>query len=67
MDEKKQSHRYTDEEILEAVTSADTATTNAIANELGCTRPAADYRLRKLRDEGRVNATMVGNTLLWSI
>lgn len=67
MDERKQSHRYTDEDILEAVASVGTATTTAIAEELNCTRPAADYRLRKLREEELVEATMVGNTLVWSV
>lgn len=67
MDERKQSHRYTDEDILEAVTTVETATTTAIAEELNCTRPAADYRLRKLRGEDRVEATMIGNTLVWEL
>ena len=67
MDERKQSHRYTDEDILEAVHSVKTATTTSVADELNCTRPAADYRLRRLRDEGRVEATMVGNTLVWRL
>lgn len=42
-------------------------TTSEIADAVGITRQGADYRLRQLRDEGRVDAEKVGNTLVWSL
>ena len=66
MDEEKQSHRYSDEDVIEAVRNVDTATTKAIADELGCSRSGAYQRLTQLRDEDRVSSTEVGNSLLWS-
>jgi predicted transcriptional regulator len=59
--------QYSEQQFLTAVREQDTPTTSAIAEQIGCTRQAADYRLRKLRDEDRVESTMVGNTLVWSL
>jgi predicted transcriptional regulator len=42
-------------------------TTSEIADAVGITRQGADYRLRQLREEGRVDAETVGNTLVWSL
>lgn len=67
MADEKQSHRYSDDEILNAIREADPATTSNVGNELGCSRQAADFRLRRLEDEERVASQMVGNSLMWSI
>jgi predicted transcriptional regulator len=68
MDEpEKQSHRYSDEDVIEAVRNVDTATTMMVAEELGCSRSGAYQRLTKLRDDGRIASRDVGNSLLWSL
>ena len=67
MADDKQSHRYSDDEILEAVRSEQYPTTSNVADALGCSRQAADYRLRNLRESDDVDAKMVGNSLMWSV
>lgn len=54
-------------DYLEAVRDNDPATTQAVADEIGVTRQGADYRLRKLENEGKVSGQMVGNTLIWTV
>lgn len=67
LDEHEDGRReYSEQQFLTAVRELDSPTTSNIAEQVGCTRQAADYRLRKLRDEDRVEATMIGNTLLWT-
>lgn len=58
--------KHTDEEVLQAVRKHDPAGTKEIADELGIARQSADYRLRRLLDEGRVTKKKVGNSLVWS-
>lgn len=58
---------HTDEEVLEAVRNHEPAGTQEVANELGIARQSADYRLRRLLDEGRVLKKKVGNSLVWSV
>ena len=68
MDEpEKQSHRYSDADVIKAVRNVDMATTMMIAEELGCSRSGAYQRLTKLRDDGRIESSDVGNSLLWSV
>jgi predicted transcriptional regulator len=38
-----------------------------IAEAVGVTRQGADYRLRQLREDGKVEAQMIGNSLVWSM
>ncbi|MFA1612018.1 hypothetical protein [Halobellus rubicundus] len=57
--------KYPDEAFLEAVREQQPASTQEVAEAVGCTRRNADYRLRRLRDEGDVDAKMVGNSLVW--
>lgn len=57
--------KYPDEAFLEAVRVQQPATTQKVAEAVGCTRRNADYRLRRLRDEGKVDAEMFGNSLVW--
>jgi predicted ArsR family transcriptional regulator len=67
MEQEHSDVAHDDAEYIEAVRDADPATTNAIGEAVGVTRQAADYRLRQLADEGKVEAEMIGNTLIWSI
>lgn len=57
---------HTDEEVLDAVRKHEPAGTKEVADELGIARQSADYRLRRLLDEGRVSKKKVGNSLVWS-
>ncbi|WP_318566920.1 winged helix-turn-helix domain-containing protein [Salinigranum marinum] len=57
---------HTDEEVLDAVQKHEPAGTKEVADELGIARQSADYRLRRLLDEGRVSKKKVGNSLVWS-
>ena len=43
------------------------AGTSEVADALGCTTQNADYRLRKLRDAGRVESKKVGRSLVWTL
>jgi len=56
---------YSDEEILGAVRAHEPAATSEVAGEIGISRQAADYRLRRLRDEGRVSNKKIGASLVW--
>lgn len=58
---------YSDQQFLTAVSEQENPTTSNIAEQVGCTRQAADYRLRQLREENKIEATMIGNTLVWSL
>ena len=59
--------QYDDEEILDAVRDHEPAGTSEVANALGCTTQNADYRLRKLRDAGRMESKKVGQSLVWTL
>lgn len=59
--------QYDDEEILDAVRNHEPAGTSEVADALGCTTQNADYRLRKLRDAGRVESKKVGRSLVWTL
>lgn len=55
---------HTDEEILAAVRAHEPAATSEVAGGVGTTRQGADRRLRRLRDEGRVNSNKIGASLV---
>lgn len=56
---------HTDGDVLAAVRAHEPAATSEVADELGVTRQSADYRLRRLRDAGRVNSKKIGASLVW--
>lgn len=58
---------YSDADIVEAVRKHEPAGTAEIAEELGIARQSADYRLRRLLDEGRVSKKKVGNSQVWTL
>lgn len=58
---------YTDDEIIQAVQLSEPAGTQEVADELGIARQSADYRLRKLLEQGRVKKKKIGNSLAWSV
>lgn len=67
MSDGKGSHRYDDSDVLRAVRTQDHASAKGVAEELGCTRQTAHYRLNQLQSEGRVESEQIGNTLIWSV
>lgn len=58
---------HTDDEIIQAVRLNEPAGTQEVADELGIARQSADYRLRKLLNQGRVEKKMIGNSLAWEV
>ena len=64
-DDEGRRHRD-DDEYLGAIRDG-ARTTSEIADALNITRQGADYRLRQLREEGKVDCEMIGNTLVWSV
>ena len=66
-DEGRFSASVSDEAVLDAVATAAPVGTSDVAEELGLTRQAADYRLRRLREAGRVEADTIGGALAWSV
>ena len=59
--------RHSDEEYIDAVREHEPAATSEIAEVVGVARQSADYRLRKLEDEGNVTSKTIGNSLAWSL
>lgn len=57
--------KYAEEDILAAVREHAPAATREIAEAVGFARQNADYRLRRLADEGKVRSKKVGPTLVW--
>lgn len=57
--------RVDDDDLLAAVEEHEPAATSEIADALGVTRQAADYRLRALVDDGLVAKKKIGASLVW--
>ncbi len=56
-----------DDDVIEAVRETQPAGTADIADALGVQRQAADYRLRTLREESRVQSQKIGGSLVWTL
>lgn len=59
------SAEVSDEDLLEAVRTHEPAATSEVAGEVGMTRQGVDRRLRKLREENRVENKKIGASLVW--
>ncbi|WP_336365023.1 helix-turn-helix domain-containing protein [Halalkalicoccus salilacus] len=57
--------QHTDSDVLAAVREHEPAATSEVAAELGIARQSADYRLRNLREEERVESKKIGASLVW--
>jgi predicted transcriptional regulator len=57
--------KYSETDILAAVREYAPAATSEVAEAVGFARQNADYRLRRLADEGKVRRKKVGPTLVW--
>ncbi len=55
----------TADDVVAAVRAHDPAATSEVGDELGVSRQAADRRLRRLRDDGRVSSKKIGASLVW--
>jgi 5-methylcytosine-specific restriction endonuclease McrA len=63
-----ETRHYNDaEEYFDAIRANAPASTKEIADAVGVTRQGADYRLRQLEEDGKVESKMVGNSLLWQL
>ena len=58
---------FFDEDFLDAVSAVDGATTNEVAEAVGCKYRTAYARLGELEDEGTVTGRKVGNSLVWML
>lgn len=58
---------HSDNEFVRAITEHEPAGTKEVADELGITRQGADYRLRRLEEDGKVSKKKVGNSLVWLV
>lgn len=56
-----------DDDVIEAVESTQPAGTSDVADTLGVQRQAADYRLRKLREDNKVYSQKIGGSLVWTL
>jgi predicted transcriptional regulator len=56
---------HSDRAVLDAVETHEPAATSEVARELDIARQSADYRLRKLREAGRVSSKKIGASLVW--
>lgn len=54
-------------DYLDAVRQHSPASTREVAEAVGVTRQGADYRLRQLREEGKVRSKTVGRELIWML
>lgn len=61
------SPKYDEADILAAVRENEPAATSEVADSVGFARQNADYRLRRLADEGRVRSKKVGASLVWML
>ncbi|MDY6817052.1 MAG: winged helix-turn-helix domain-containing protein [Halobacteriales archaeon] len=58
---------HDDQEYLAAVAAHEPAGTTEIADAVGVTRQNADKRLRRLRDDGKLDCKKIGTSLVWTL
>lgn len=58
---------HDDREYLAAVAEREPAGTAEIADVVGVTRQNADQRLRRLRDDGKLDCKKIGTSLVWTL
>ncbi|WP_435078686.1 helix-turn-helix domain-containing protein [Halococcus sp. AFM35] len=59
--------KYDEQDILDAVRENEPAATSEVADSVGFARQNADYRLRRLENEGKVRSKKVGASLVWML
>jgi len=67
-DAGKFSTKYKPQDFVDALRRLDgSGSTKEVADEVGCARRTAHYRLSNLEDDGRVNSREVGRSILWQV
>jgi DNA-binding Lrp family transcriptional regulator len=61
----EQDPRIDDAAVMSIVEDRGPVSTRAVAETLGCSRRAVEYRLRTLYAEGVLESTAIGRELLW--
>jgi len=64
-EEGKYTRTYPDEAFLTAIDGVDVASTQAVADHVGCSYDLAYRRLHELEREGKIKKTDVGGSFLW--
>ena len=64
-EEGKYTESYSDESFLNAIEEADVASTQAVADAVGCSYDLAYRRLKQLKDDGEVDSQEVRNAFVW--
>lgn len=65
-DESGQIRRkYSDNAFIEAVSEHMPASTDEVAQSVGCSSDNAYRRLKRLEEAGEIRSKMVGNSLTW--
>lgn len=64
-EEGQYTETYSDEAFLHAVDKLPVASTQKIADEVGCSYDLAYRRLKKLEEDGSVEHEEVGRSFIW--
>ena len=67
MEQALEDVTHSEEEYFDAIRENTPASTSEIADAVGVTRQGADYRLRQLKEDGKVTKKKVGNSLVWML
>lgn len=59
------SREYEDEQFLSAVASLSVASTQSVADEVGCSYDLAYRRLQELEERGEISVEKVGGSFVW--
>jgi CTP-dependent riboflavin kinase len=66
-DDGQFTQEYEDKAFLSAITSLSVASTQSVADEVGCSYDLAYRRLKALNDEGEVRKEEVGGSFVWTL
>lgn len=61
----KFNREYEDDEFISAVASLSVASTQAVADEVGCSYDLAYRRLQDLEEQGQISVEKVGGSFVW--
>jgi len=64
-EEGKYTETYLDDTFLSAIDEADVASTQAVADVVGCSYDLAYRRLKQLQEDGKVDSRKVRNAFVW--
>lgn len=64
-EEGQYTETYSDETFLQAVDSLSVASTQNVADEVGCSYDLAYRRLKQLEQDGHVEHEEVGGSFIW--